>query len=86
MAAGLPVAKALIKYNSLKENEEEKESIDIELTEQKHILIMMKMLLILNDQVYKKKTMNILLWLTSLINYKSNMMRKILPKSNWMIV
>ena len=36
MAAGLPVAKALIKYNnSLKENEEEKESIDIELTEQK---------------------------------------------------
>ena len=53
MATGRPVAKTLIKYNSnsLEENEEEKESIDTELTEQNQILIMMKMLLTLNDQM-----------------------------------
>ena len=59
MATGRSVAKTLIKYisNRLEENdEEEKEPIDIELTDQKQILIMMKMLLTLNDQMYKKKT------------------------------
>ena len=36
MATGRPVAKALIKYNNLEENdEEENEPINIELTEQK---------------------------------------------------
>ena len=54
MVNGRPVAKALIKYNSnsLEENdEEEKESIENELIEQKQILIMMKMLLTLNDEM-----------------------------------
>ena len=38
--------------NRLEENdEEEKEPINIELTDQKQILIMMKMLLTLNDQI-----------------------------------
>ena len=44
----------LIKYNNnnLEENdEEEKEPINIELTDQKQILIIMKMLLTLNDQI-----------------------------------
>ena len=51
---GRPVTKILIKYNSNnseENNEEEKEPIDIELTEHKQILIMMKILLTLNDQV-----------------------------------
>ena len=50
----LSVAKTLIKYNSnnLEANdEEEKEPINIELTDQKKILIMMKMLLTLDYQV-----------------------------------
>ena len=54
MATGKPVAKTLIKYNinSFEENDEkEKDPIDIELTEQKQILIMMKMLLTLDDQM-----------------------------------
>ena len=53
-ATGRPVAKILIKYNNnnLEENdEEEKELINIELTDQKQILIMMKILLTLNDQI-----------------------------------
>ena len=69
MATGSPVAKKLIKYNcnSLKENnEEEKGPIDIEITEQKVDPKMMKIQLTLDDQVYKKKTRKILLWLTSL--------------------
>ena len=52
MTTGRPVAKTLIKYNSndLKENnKEEKEPINIEFTEQKQILIMMKMQLNLDD-------------------------------------
>ena len=52
LTTGLPIAKTLIKYNSnnLEENdEEEKEPINIELTEQKQILIMMKMLLTLSN-------------------------------------
>ena len=58
------VAKTLIKYNnnSLEENEEEKEPIHTELTEQKAVPEMMKILLTLNDQVYKK-TKKILLWI-----------------------
>ena len=57
MATGRPVAKALIKYNNnLEENEEEdKEPINIEPTEQKQILIMMKMLLTLDVKIFKKK-------------------------------
>ena len=55
MVTGWPVAKTLIKYNSnsLEENnEEEKEPINIELTDKKNqILIMIKMLLTLNDQI-----------------------------------
>ena len=50
---GLPVTKSLIKYNSnsLEENEEEEEQIDIELSEQKADPELIKMLLTLNDQV-----------------------------------
>ena len=57
MATGRPVTKTLIKYNSnnLEENdEEEKEPINIKLTDQKHIFIMMEMLLTLNDQLKKE--------------------------------
>ena len=89
LATGRPVAKALIKYNSnnLEENdEEEKEPINIELTDQKQVLIMMKMLLTLNDQMYKKKTKKILLWLTSVRTCKSKLMSKFFQKINWMIV
>ena len=59
LATGRPVGKTLIKYNcnsSEEIEEEEMEPINIDLTEQKQILIIMKMLLALNDQVYKKKT------------------------------
>ena len=66
MATDLLVAKTLIKYNNLEENDEkEKEPINIELTDQKQILIMMKMLLTLNGLV-EQKNMKILLCLTSL--------------------
>ena len=89
MATGRSVAKTLIKYNNnnLEENdEEENELINIELTEQKANPEMVKMLLTLNDQMYKKKTRKILFWLTSLRAFKSKLMRKIFQKSNWMIV
>ena len=49
-----PVAEILIKYNNnnFEENdEEEKESINIELTDKKQILIIMRILLTLNDQI-----------------------------------
>ena len=54
MANGRPVAKTLIKYNinnSEEKEEKEKEPINIEFTEQKADPEMMKMQLILNDQV-----------------------------------
>ena len=54
LATGRPVVKTLIKYNNnnLEESdEEEKELINIELTDQIQILIMIKMLLTLNDQI-----------------------------------
>ena len=53
LTTGRPVSKTLIEYsNSLEKNEEEeKKPINIELTDQNEILIMMKMLLNLNDQV-----------------------------------
>ena len=65
MTTGLPVAKTLIKYNNRLEekDDEEKEPIDTKFTEQKADPEMMKMLLIFNDQVFKKKTRKILLWL-----------------------
>ena len=53
-ATGLLVAEILIKYNSnnLEENdEEEKEPINIELTDHKQIFIIIKILLTLNDQI-----------------------------------
>ena len=61
METGLPVAKTLIKYysNNSEENEEgeeEKEPINIELTEQNAGSEIMKMQLTLNDRMYKKKT------------------------------
>ena len=64
MATGRPVAKTLIKYSSnnlKKNNEEEKEPIDLKFTKQKAGPEMMKMLLNLNDQMYKNKTEKILL-------------------------
>ena len=54
LATGLPVAKTLIKYNSNSSEEkveEKKEPINIELTDQKQIILMMKIILTLNDQV-----------------------------------
>ena len=67
MTTVLPVAKTLIEYNNNsleKSEEEEKEPITIEFTEQKADPEMMKMLLTLDDRIYKKKTRKILLWLT----------------------
>ena len=58
MATGTPVAKILIKYKSNnleKNNEEEEEPINIDFTKQKSGSEMMKMLLTLDNQVYKKK-------------------------------
>ena len=52
LTTGFPVAKTLIECNnSLEENDEEEKPINIELTDQNQILIMMKMLFTLNDQV-----------------------------------
>ena len=53
LATGRPAAKTLIKYNNSSEenDEKEKEPINIEFTEQKSILIVIKMLLTLNDQM-----------------------------------
>ena len=71
MITGLKVANALIHNisNCWEENEEEKELIDFELTEQKDGPEMMKMLLTLDYQVYKKKSRKILL--TSLKTIKA---------------
>ena len=67
MATGRPCAKTLIKYNSnnWRNDEEEKELIDSEFAEQKVDPEMMKILLILDDRMFKKKERKILLWLTS---------------------
>ena len=59
---------------------EEKEPIDIKFTEQNIHPEMMKMLLTLDDRMYKKKTRKILLWLTSLRVCKSKLMRKVFQK------
>ena len=83
LASGRQVVKTLIEYNSnnLEENkEEEKELINIEFTEQKANHEIVKMLLTLDDQMYKKKTRKILFWLTSLRACKSKLMRKIFQK------
>ena len=85
LATERPVAKTLIKYNSNKSeenDEEEKEPMNIKLTDQKQILIMMKMLLTLNDQVYKKKTKKMFLWLTPISACKSKLMRNFFQISN----
>ena len=57
MATGRPVVKAIIKYNSncLEENnEEEKEPVDAEFTEQNAGLEIIKMDFTIDDQVCKK--------------------------------
>ena len=52
LATCLPVAKTLINNNNLEENdEEEKEPINVKLTEQKTDSEMMKIILTLNDQI-----------------------------------
>ena len=87
MPTGRPVGKILIKYksNSLeKNNEEEKEPVDIDFTEQKTGSEMMKKLLTLGNRVYKKKRRKILLWLTSLRHYKNKLMRKIKKITKWL--
>ena len=84
LATGLSVAKTLIKYNinSLKENdEEEKKPINIKLTEQKQILIMMKILLTLNERIVQEGEWKILPRLTSLRAYESMPMRKFSQKN-----
>ena len=65
MATVRSVVKTLIEYNSnnLEENDEEEKELILNLL--RKILIMMKMLLTLNDQIYKRKR-KILVWLTSL--------------------
>ena len=75
LTTDLLVANTLIKYNkNSEENDgEEKELIDIELTEQKAYPEMMQTLLTLNNQVYKMKTRKILLWLTSMRACKSKL-------------
>ena len=58
------------------EDKEEKEPIDIEFTLHKAGPENNKMLLTLDNRMYKKKTKKILLRLTSLRTYKSKLMRK----------
>ena len=81
LATGHPVAKNLIIYNNNLEEKDEKEKdpINIELSEQKANSEMVKMLLTLDDQMYKK-TRKILFWLISLRASKSKLMRRILQK------
>ena len=57
----------------------------LSLLNKKQILIMMKMLLNLYDQMKKKKTRKILFWLTSTEACKSKQMRKLFQKCNSMI-
>ena len=90
MPTGLPVAKTLIKYNcnsSEEIDEEEKEPINIDLTEQKTDPY--------NDEnavgfkwsgVQEEEDDKILLWLTSLRTCTNKLMMKFFQKSNWMIV
>ena len=76
---GLPVAKALIEYNSndLEEMMKKRRSqLILSLLSKKLILKIMKMLLTLDDWMYKKKTIKILSRITSLKAYKSKLMRK----------
>ena len=63
----------------MEENEEEKEQIDIEFTDQNADSEIMKMLLTLNDQMYKNKR-KILLLLNLLNTYKSKLMRNFFKK------
>ena len=58
-----------------------KKQLILSLLSKKLILKMMKMLLNLSDQVYKKKAIKILLWLTLLRVSKSKLMRKIKKKT-----
>ena len=83
---GRQVAKILIKYNSncLEEIiKRRKNQLTFSLLNK--MLMLMKMLLTLDDQVYRKKTGKILLWLTSLKITKASWRENII-KSNWMIV
>ena len=61
-------------------DDNEEEPIDIEFTEKNALPEMMKMLLTLNHQMYKKKSRKILLWLTSLRITKANWWEKLSKK------
>ena len=81
------VVNILIEYNSncLEENEEEeKESINIELIELKVSPVNFDMIFTLDGKMHKEKTRNTLLRLTSLRAYSSKLIRKL--KNNWGIV
>ena len=81
-ATGFPVAKTLIKYNSnnLKENEEEeKEPIDIEFTEQKQILKLWKCYWLKMIRCTKRRQGRYCL-ANFIENYKNKMMRIIFKK------
>ena len=85
MEKGKQAVKTSIEYNSNnpeENNDEEKEPINIEFSEQNADPEMIKMLLTLNDQMLKKKKRKILLWLTSLRACKSKLMRNFFQKSN----
>ena len=82
MATGKPFFKTLIEYNNSLEESDEEENwlINIEFTEQKADPEMMKMLLTLNDQMYKKKTKESLPWQTSLKITKASWWGKVSKK------
>ena len=81
MADGLPDEAKHFRINSNKlEENEEKEPIDIEFTEQKTAPDNNEIILTLNDRMYKRKTRKILLRLTSLRAYKSKLMMKFSQK------
>ena len=81
MATGLSVAKTLLNIQQqFRENEEVKEPIDLEFTEQKTNPEMMKLLLTLSDWMYKKKTRKIQSRLTTLRACKSKLTRNFFSK------
>ena len=88
MVASLPVAKTLIKYNSnsSEENdEEEKEPIDIEFTEQKTDPENNENVIDFRWSDVQEDEEDIAL-VNFIENYKSKLMRKKFQKNNWMIV
>ena len=63
-----------------------KEQIDIELTEQKAGFEMMKMLLTLDEKVYKKKTRKYIVLADFIESLQKQADEEYFQKSNWMIV